>query len=121
MRIKIVLAGLLLASCGPGFDPVVEPTDVAGEAWPLTVPSVTVDCTNGLDVFIVADGVGYQIRGGERTGPEAFDGPVGDLRQIRKLDEDLQTVSPGVMVDMSETRRVALQRCVDAGLARFEL
>lgn len=119
-RIMSVLL-LLVASCGPRLDPVVEPSDIQGEEWPVTIPSFRVDCTNGLDVFIVdAQGIGYQIRGGEKSGAEAYGGQVRDLMDIRKRDLSLQELSPGVRLSFAVTRREALSRCVEAGVARFD-
>ncbi len=122
MRVlKFVIVGALaLAGCGAPFDRRVEPADVVGEAWPLTIEAFDVNCTNGLDVFIVDDGgTGYQIRGGERSGREAFGRPVRDLMEIRKLDPSFQVISPGVRLSFEATRREALSRCVEAGLAGF--
>lgn len=122
-RFLVVGAVLALGGCGEGFDYEVGPEDVVGEEWPLTIPSFTVDCTTGMDVFAVYEGVGYPLRGGVgQQGRANFkSGTIGETLKVRKLDPKLQALSPGVRLPMDKTRRVALQRCVDAGVASFEL
>lgn len=117
------LAGLAaaaaLVSCSPA-DMTIQEGDVPSEPWPFTVQEVSVHCGNGLDVLLVSEGVGYPIRGSGRRAADHFSGRIGDEREIRKLDQDLQEVSPGVMVDMTETRAEALRRCIASGEARYD-
>lgn len=120
IRSALIACVVALSSCsGPTLDALVEPDDIPGEEWPFTIPSFQVDCTNGLDVYAVHDGVAYPLRGGGQSAEGPAGAEVRDLKDIWKLNAALQHLSPGVRQPMELTRREALSRCVEAGQAQF--
>ena len=109
---------IALAGCGGSrLEARVSPQDVAGEEWPFSIPFFDVDCGNGMDVYIVYDGIAYAVRGRGGHAPASLQ--ERDVLDIRKYDPRLAEMSPTARLPMDATRRVALKRCVDAGLAGF--
>lgn len=105
------------ACSGPELDARVGPEDVAGEAWPLSIPYFDVNCGNGTDIYAVHEGFAYVLRG---DGGDDLPGlSVRSMLEVRKYDPRMAKLSPSARLPMEETRRVALARCVAAGQASF--
>lgn len=114
---QIIVAACGLAACGGAeWDQTIDPSELDGR-WPLSVPSVKIDCDNGLDIWLVVDDTSYQIRGSGGVPPT---GRRGYFEEIRLKDPALQAVSPGVLLDASELHALALRRCRLAGAAQYE-